>query len=160
MKAVCQDGCAVKHASKELRSAPLPPAPAGSLILNSFSWILRPKIIALRFPWPSTGPPSPDSPKMLRRLPRRLPGKLGVLGELLGELLQRLPGGLPLLWGAEKQHSSRQSPHQLPQHSSQHPQFPRQFPRQSPQQFWGIRAWGPCWWSGNRNNCLHSGGGP
>ena len=44
--------------------------------------------------WPSTGPPSPDSPKLLRKLP----GKLGVLGGVLGELLRRLPGRVPLLW--------------------------------------------------------------
>ena len=44
----------------------------------------------LRFPRPSIGPPSLDSPKVLRRLLRKLPGKHGVLGGVLGELLRRL----------------------------------------------------------------------
>ena len=43
-------------------------------------------------PRPSTGPRSPDSPKLLRRLA----GKFGVLEGVLGELLQRLPVGLQL----------------------------------------------------------------
>ena len=47
--------------------------------------------LALPFPRPSTGPPSPNSPKLLRRLPGKLPGKLGVLGGVVGELLRRLP---------------------------------------------------------------------
>ena len=96
--------------------------------------------LRLRLPRPATGPPSWNSPKLLRRLLGKLPGKLGVLGELLGELLRRLP----FLCSSEKGQSCRQSPQQFPQH----PEFPRQFPQQSPQQFWGIPARGSCSWPG------------
>ena len=85
----------------------------------------------------SAVPPSPDSPKLLWRLP----GKLGVLGGVLGELRTAVEtagkSAVSLLLSSSEQGQSRkQSPQRLPQH----PEFPRQFPQQSPQQFWGIRA--------------------
>ena len=69
-----------------------------------------------------------------------LGGKLGVLGGVPGQLLRRLPG-LPLLWGSENWHSSRQSWQQFPWHSWQYPQ-----------KFWGILARGPVEDRGNGNS--------
>ena len=48
------------------------------------------EVIRLPFPRPSTGPPSPNSPKLLRGLLEKLPRQLGVLWGVSGELLRRL----------------------------------------------------------------------
>ena len=106
---------------------------------------------------------SPDHPQGAEaRIPqnccgdllRKLPGKLGVLAGVLGELLRRLPGRVPFLRPSEQGQTDRARAvpravsAKVPQQSPQHPEFPRQFP----QQLWGIRASGPCRWSGESQN--------
>ena len=59
--------------------------PLGSKLLHYITLLLR-------FPRPSTGPPSPDSPKLLWRLLRKLPGKLPGAGGSVGGSAAEIAG--------------------------------------------------------------------
>ena len=82
--------------------------------------------------------PKSESPKLLWRLP----GNSGCWG-VPGELLRRLP--LTSIEMALRKGSLRSTSPGTPTST---PSFPGSLHSSPPQQFWGIRAWGPCRWSG------------